>query len=90
MKHKSEKLKKFDVVYNSHVDNVFKVSLFLLRGEENAMEKAEEVTVATFIKFYNHMEEIEPERVFAYLIVEARNMSHNYKKGIAPRAEEEN
>jgi len=90
VKHKSEKLKKFDVFYDAHVETIFKVCLFILQDEENAMDKAEEVTVATFVKFYEHMEEIAPERVFVYLVVEARNMSHAYKKGIAPETEVEN
>ena len=80
----SEKMKKFDVVYNSHVESIYKVCLYILGDEE----KAEKVTEATFIKFYEHMEEVRPEMVLTHLVIEARNKSYAYKKSMESGMEE--
>ena len=84
---KSERMKRFDKLVEAHIEKIFRVCLFILQEEENAVEKAEEVTIATYIKFYEHMDEVEPEREFVYLVIEARNISHAYKEGIVPKTE---
>ena len=87
MNAKSERMKRFDRLVEAQMERIFKVCLFILQEEENAIEKAEEATIATYIRFYEHMDEVDPDREFVYLVIEARNISHDYKKGIVPKME---
>ena len=84
MKNRSDKMKKFKEIFDSHALNVYRVCLYILRDEE----KAEEIAENVFVNFYEHMEEVRPEMVLAHLVVEARNKSHEYKKSMEPRMEE--
>ena len=84
MKNKSDKMKKFKEIFDSHALNVYRVCLYILRDEE----KAEEIAETVFVNFYEHMEEVRPEMVLAHLMVEDRNKSHEYKKSMEPRMEE--
>ena len=74
MKHKSEKDERFDSIYRTYAEDVYRACLYLSRNED----LAQEVTQQAFVNFYERFEKTKPECVKAYLIRAAQNLMKNY------------
>ena len=72
----STKEERFDSIYRSYSDDVFKLCLYFTRDRDTAQDLAQQ----TFIKCYNHFEDISPEYMQAYLMRIARNLFYNYQR----------
>lgn len=83
MKYISETEEKFDSIYRSYSDDVYKVCLYYSRD----YDVAEDLTQQTFMKFYHHIDSVEMENVRAYLVRTARNLYCNYYRDTKRRAE---
>ena len=62
--------KKFEVVYNSHVNDVYKVCLFYLKDED----KAADITQQAFFNFYKTFEKVHPDYTLAFLVREVKKL----------------
>ncbi len=76
MKYLSEKEERFDSIYRSYADDVFRVCLYFAKDYDVAQDLAQQ----TFINFYDHFESVKIENVHAYLMRTARNLYYNYQR----------
>ena len=76
MDYKSTKEEKFDSIYRSYSDDVFRLCMFFTKDNETAQDLAQ----LTFIKCYDHFEEVNPDCMHAYLVRTARNLFYNYQR----------
>lgn len=81
MKHKTTKEEKFEVVYQSYADEVYRVCLWFTRDEE----KAQEIAQQTFVNFYEYFEEVSPECWLAYLVCTAKDLSCAHQKDLVQK-----
>lgn len=70
MNYRSTKKEKFDTVYRAYVDEVYRVCLYYLQDEA----KAQEITLQTFLEFYQVFEEVPTEKIFTCLVHMAKEM----------------
>ena len=75
MKHKSEKMKRFRVICQDYVEDIFKVFLYITRDKA----VAQDITEKTFVEFYKCFEEINPDCWYAYLVHIAKTMAYDLK-----------
>lgn len=66
----------FDVLYETNVNKVYRLSLYYTKNTYTA----EEITQNVFLKLYLYMEHIDMEAVPRWLLVTARNMSLNQRR----------
>lgn len=68
------KLYFLESVYEAHGNEVYRVCLHYAKDKHIA----ENMTQKTFVKFYEHLDRIQPGKTRAYLILTARNMTADY------------
>lgn len=68
------KEERFDAIYRAYQNDVYKISLYYTKDAYAAEDIAQQV----FYKFYQHFENVNPERIRAYLLRSARNYSYNW------------
>lgn len=76
MKHRLTKEEKFDKIYESYADDIYKVCLHYLKDKE----LAKEIMQQTFLEFYDYFENVEQEYTRAYLIHTAKDLIDNQLK----------
>ena len=64
------KRKRFEAVYKSHADNLYKICLYYSKDEETAKCVAQQA----FFNFYKYFDEVEPEYILGYLVREAKEL----------------
>lgn len=74
MEYKESKEEKFEEIYRTFQNDVYKISLYYTKDVHTAQDISQKV----FYQFYLHFEDVNPERVQAYLIRAARNLSYNW------------
>lgn len=65
-----KKKKKFEVVYKSHADNLYKLCFYYLKDEEKAKAMAQQA----FFNFYKYFEMVISDAVFSCLAYEAKKL----------------
>lgn len=74
MKHEMIKDEKFEEIYRTFQNDVYKISLYYTKDTHIAQDISQKV----FYQFYLHFENVNPDSVRAYLIRSARNLSYNW------------
>lgn len=74
MKHNTIKEARFERIYRTYQNDVYKISLYYTRDEHTAQDIAQKV----FSQFYLHMDNVNTDSVRAYLIRSARNLAYNW------------
>lgn len=74
MEYKMIKEEKFDRIYRTYQNDVFKISLYYTKDEHIAQDISQKV----FYQFYLHFDSVNKDSVRAYLIRSARNLSYNW------------
>lgn len=67
------KKKKFEVVYKSYADKLYKFCFYYLKDEE----KAKDIAQQAFFNFYKYFEEVAPDVIFSCLASEAKKLLLN-------------
>lgn len=65
---------KFDKIYRTYQNDVYKISLYYTKDSHIAQDISQKV----FCQFYLHFDNVNPDSVRAYLIRSARNLSYNW------------
>lgn len=73
MRNKDEKIKQFENIYQTFVNDIYKVSLYYLKDEK----KAQKVTEQVFLEFYEELDSVDSNHIFAYLVYKAKRLSTN-------------
>lgn len=76
MNYISTKEEKFDSIYRSYSDDIFRLCLYFTKDRDTAQDLAQQ----TFIKCYNHFEDVNPDCMHAYLMRTARNLFYNHQR----------
>lgn len=76
------KQKKFEKIYKSYANEIYKVCLYYSKNEI----KAQDITEQVFLDYYRKIEEIDSNHIFAYLVQQAKRLStednvHEYANG---------
>lgn len=74
MQYKTTKEEKFDDIYRTYQNDVYKISLYYTKDEYIAQDISQKV----FFQFYLHFENVNMGSVRAYLLRAARNLSYNW------------
>lgn len=74
MEYKMIKEEKFDRIYRTYQNDVFKISLYYTKDEYIAQDISQKV----FYQFYLHFDNVNKDSVRTYLIRSARNLSYNW------------
>lgn len=74
MEYRQIKEEKFDEIYRTFQNDVYKISLYFTKDEHTAQDISQKV----FYQFYLHFDNVNPNTVRAYLIRSARNLSYNW------------
>lgn len=74
MQYKTRKEEKFEEIYRTFQNDVYKISLYYTKDADAAQDISQKV----FYQFYLHFENVNPDSVRAYLIRSARNLSYNW------------
>lgn len=73
MEYKSIKEEKFDSIYQAHVDSILKVAMHYA----NDYDIAQEITQKTFIQLYIHLDNMDMDYIFPWLVRTAKNFLYN-------------
>ena len=74
--------KKFEAIYKSYADSLYKYCLYYLKDEE----KAKDITLQAFFNFYKHYETVTSDAVFKCLVCEAKQLlSYSQHQELARR-----
>lgn len=73
MRSKKDKIKQFEIIYRTYVNDVYRVSLYYSKDEK----KAQKVTQQVFFELYKKLENVDSNHIFAYLVCKAKSMSTN-------------
>lgn len=65
---------KFDKIYRTYHNDVYKVSLYYTKDTHTAQD----ITQKVFYQFYLHADHVKEECIRAYLINSAKNLSYNW------------
>lgn len=76
MQHKVTKEEKFENLYRTYQNDVYKIALYYTRDSYTA----EDIAQKTFYNFYLHSENVREDRIRAYLLRTARNLSFNWTR----------
>lgn len=76
MEYRSEKERKFEIVYRSYADDVYRACLYLTKDQKVAQDIAEQV----FIEFYDSFETIKEKYMLAYLIRMVKDSVYYHQK----------
>lgn len=68
------KEERFEELYQQHRNDVYKISLYYTKNEQ----EAQDITQKVFFAFYLRMDKIQLEKAREYLIRAARNLSYNW------------
>lgn len=76
------KRRKFEKIYKSHVDDVYRICLHFSKDQA----RAEEITAQVFADFYKEFDKVDSDHIFAHLVHQAKRLStgdkdHNYASG---------
>lgn len=74
MEYKMIKEEKFDRIYRTYQNDVYRISLYYTKDSHIAQDISQKV----FYQFYLHFDNVNPDSVRAYLIRSARNLSYNW------------
>ena len=74
MEYKMIKEEKFERIYRTYQNDVYKISLYYTKDSHIAQDISQKV----FYQFYLHFDNVNPDSVRAYLIRSARNLSYNW------------
>lgn len=66
-------MKKIEEIYNKYADDVYRLSLYLLKDEN----KAKEVTRQAFESIYKKLDEIDTDRIHSQLLIKAKRLAKN-------------
>lgn len=69
----STKKKRFEVIYKSHADNLYKFCFYYLRDEKKAVDIAQQA----FFEFYKYFENVTSDAIFKCLAYEAKKLLPN-------------
>ena len=73
MQNTIDKIDQFENTYQTFANDIYKVSLYFLREEK----KAQKITEQVFFEFYEELESVDSDHVFAYLVYKAKRLSIN-------------
>lgn len=73
MRYRSTKQEKFDSIYRSYSNDIYRVCLYLLKNEQ----LAQEIMQQTFLICYDDFENVASDCVFAYLVCTAKELAYN-------------
>ena len=76
MKYRSTKEERFDSIYRAYADEIYKLCLHLTKNHELAQDIAQQ----TFLQFYDHLEEVNPDCIYGYLARIAKNLIYNHER----------
>lgn len=76
--------RKFELIYRKYADDVYRVSLYLLKDEEKAMHLAQQA----FANVYKKMNEIEEQSLRSHLIHEVKNLATDFLQNKETEEEE--
>ena len=68
-------LSNFDDVIDTYLQDIYRISLYLVRDEE----LAQKITRQAFLEFYDRFEEVKEELIFAELANTAKKLAETYK-----------
>lgn len=76
------KRKRFEKIYRSYVNDVYRVCLYYSKDER----RAKDLTTQVFVEFYKEFEEMDSNHIFAHLVHKAKGLStdqhiHNFATG---------
>ena len=76
------KRKKFEKIYRSYVNDVYRVCLYCSKDKR----RAEDLTIKIFLELYQQFDEMDPNHIFAHLILRAKKLAtgehfHNFASG---------
>ena len=74
MEHNKTKEEKFEEIYRTFQNDVYRISLYYTKDSHTAQDISQKV----FYQFYLHFENVNIGSVRAYLIRSARNLSFNW------------
>lgn len=74
--------KRYEKIYQSHADDIYRICLHFLKDEKRAKDATEKV----FVEFYKEFHEVDSDHIFAYLVFMAKRLSsgeqvHNLASG---------
>ncbi len=69
-----KKEERFEKLYQQYRNDVYRISLYYTRNEQ----EAQDITQKVFFAFYLRMDKIQMEYVREYLVTAARNLSYNW------------
>lgn len=77
------KRKRYEKIYKSYVDDVYRVCLHFLKDKT----RAEEITAQVFADFYKEFDKVDSDHIFAHLVYQAKSLStgdkdHEYASGV--------
>lgn len=73
MQNRIEKIEQFENIYQTFVNDIYKVSLYFLKEEK----KAQKITEQVFLEFYEELDRVDSDHIFAYLVYKAKTLSTN-------------
>lgn len=73
MRNEKEKIKQFENIYKTFANDIYKVSLYILKGEK----KAQKITEQVFLELYEEFDSMDSNHIFAYLVCKAKKLSTN-------------
>lgn len=76
MEHKLTKEERFDRIYRSYSNDIYKVCLYFVKKED----VAQDIMQQTFVNFYDHFETIDPDYMFPYLVRTAKNLVYDRQR----------
>lgn len=74
MQYTTIKEKRYENIYRSFQNEVYRVSLYYTKD----IHTAQDITQKVFYQFYHHAEQVKEECIRAYLISSAKNLSYNW------------
>lgn len=73
MQNTIDKIDQFENTYQTFANDIYKVSLYFLKEEK----KAQKITEQVFFEFYEELESVDSDHIFAYLVYKAKMLSTN-------------
>ena len=69
------KQKKYQKIYKSYVNDIYRICLCFLKDEKKAKDATEQV----FVDFYKEFEEVDSAHIFPHLVHNAKRLATNEK-----------
>lgn len=66
-----KKIKEYEKIYERYANDVYRVSLYLLKNET----KAKEITQEAFANIYKKSQEIDEKSIYGQLLIEAKRLA---------------